>query len=201
MDYKKIGEFIASERKSKKMTQAKLAEKLFVSEKTISKWENGNGIPGTDTLPKLCEIFGITINEILSGERISNENYTSKAEDRLLELKKSKEYCDKLLLTMEIVISVLASVFLFALVFIAALVLMATWLRIVLIVCGIIEFVTAIGFAIKIEQKAGYYECKKCHHRYIPTFSQVLWAMHVNRTRYMKCPHCKHRSWNKKVVD
>ena len=60
MDYNKIGQFIASERKNLKLTQAKLAEKLFVSEKTISKWENGNGVPDTNTLPKLCEIFRIS---------------------------------------------------------------------------------------------------------------------------------------------
>ena len=67
MDYNKIGNLIMTERKAKKLTQAKLAEKLFVSEKTISKWETGNGIPDTNILPKLCEIFGISINEILNG--------------------------------------------------------------------------------------------------------------------------------------
>lgn len=67
MDYNKIGAFIATERKAKKLTQTKLAEKLFISEKTISKWENGNGIPDTNTLPKLCEIFEVSLNELLNG--------------------------------------------------------------------------------------------------------------------------------------
>ena len=53
---------------------------------------------------------------------------------------------------------------------------------------------------LKIEQVAGYYECDKCHHKYIPSYKQVLWAMHINRTRYMKCPECHKRSWNKKVL-
>ena len=66
MDYNKIGNFILTERKTKKLTQAKLAKKLFVSEKTISKWENGNGIPDTNTLPKLCEIFDETFDGILT---------------------------------------------------------------------------------------------------------------------------------------
>ena len=57
MDYNKIGEFISKERKLKKLTQVKLAGKVFVSEKTISKWEKGNGIPDTNTLTKLCEVL------------------------------------------------------------------------------------------------------------------------------------------------
>ena len=82
MDYKKIGEFISLERKAKKLTQAKLAEKLFVSEKTISKWENGNGVPDTSILQKLCEIFGVSLNELLSGERVSEDN--KKQNDKVL---------------------------------------------------------------------------------------------------------------------
>ena len=85
MDYNKIGHLIMTERKAKKLTQAKLAEKLFVSEKTISKWEKGNGIPDTNILPKLCEIFEISINELLNGERLTKEEYTSKAEEKLLD--------------------------------------------------------------------------------------------------------------------
>ena len=88
MDYNKIGDFISKERKLKKLTQAKLAEKVFVSEKTISKWEKGNGIPDTNTLTKLCEVFDCTINELLNGERISKQDYSNKAEEKLLELQK-----------------------------------------------------------------------------------------------------------------
>jgi len=63
-----------------------------------------------------------------------------------------------------------------------------------------LQFIIMIPFAIRIEQTAGYYECQKCHHKYIPKYSSVLWAMHVNRTRYMKCPKCNQRSWQKKVI-
>lgn len=78
MDYHKIGNLILIERKEKKLTQAKLAEKIFVSEKTISKWENGNGIPDTTSLLKLCDIFNLSLNELLSGER------NKKQDDQLL---------------------------------------------------------------------------------------------------------------------
>ena len=200
MDYNKIGNFIMTERKAKKLTQTKLAEKLFVSEKTISKWENGNGIPDTNTLPKLCEIFEISLNELLNGERISTESYVTKAEEKLLELQKVKEEGDKRLLSMEIVIGMFSIIILLSLTFVASFLEMQTWLKISLIVFGFITALIGIGFALKIEQVAGYYVCKKCNHKYIPTYSQVLWAPHVNRTRYMKCPHCKQKSWHKKVV-
>ena len=77
---------------------------------------------------------------------------------------------------------------------------MEDWLRVVLIVSGFIPFIVGMFFAIKIEQVAGYYECKECGHKHVPTFSQVLWAMHMGRTRYLKCPNCGKKSWQKKVV-
>lgn len=200
MDYNKIGNFIMAERKAKKLTQAKLAEKLFVSEKTISKWENGNGIPDTNSLPKLCEIFEISLNELLNGERFSDESYINKAEEKLLDLQKIKEDGDKRLLSMEIVIGFLSITILLSLTLIAKFIEMENWIKIVLIVFGSVVAMIGIGFALKIEQVAGYYVCKKCNHKYIPTYKQVFWAPHINRTRYLKCPHCKQKSWNKKVV-
>ena len=95
MDYSKIGELIKKERKLKSWTQTELADKLCVSEKTVSKWENGNGVPDTDTLPKLCELFDISLVELLNGERTAEENYKEKAEDQLLDLQKRKEELDK----------------------------------------------------------------------------------------------------------
>ena len=64
---------------------------------------------------------------------------------------------------------------------------------------SIIPLLIATPFALRIEQTAGYYECNKCHYKYVPEYSSVLWAMHINRTRYMKCPKCTKYSWNRKV--
>ena len=128
------------------------------------------------------------------------ENYNLKAEENLLKMKKQKEEADKRLLSMEIVIGVLSMIILLSLTFIASFIEMADWTRILLIIVGFIPAIIGILFALKIEQVAGYYECEKCHHKYVPTYSSVLWAMHVNRTRYMKCPECGKKSWNKKVL-
>ncbi len=200
MDYIKIGKFITDERKAKDLTQTKLAEKLYVSEKTISKWENGKGVPDTSILPKLCEIFEVSINELLNGERIEKENYTDKAEKALLEIQRAKEEGDKRLLVAGIVILVLSMMIFLSLTFLASYLEMEYWLRVLLIVFGLVVAMIGIMFSLRIEQVAGYYECKKCNHKYVPTFNQVLWAMHCNRIRYMKCPHCNKRSWQRKVV-
>ena len=203
MDYNKIGNFIAVERKAKKLTQAKLAEKLFVSEKTISKWENGNGIQDTNSLPKLCQIFDVSLNELLNGERIKEESYMNKAEQKLLELQKEKEQSDKRLLVSEIILGSITT-FSFLIILLTSLYgifeLNVYVLPIIMIIVGFAIFLTGVSFCLYIEQKAGYYVCKKCNHKYVPTFKQVFFAMHAGRTRYIKCPNCNQKSWNKKVI-
>ena len=116
---------------------------------------------------------------------------------KIIELKEQK---DKLLLKLEIFIGLLVTVLLFVCMFISSFVNIEEIYRIIIVSFGVIQFIIGCMYCLKIEQIVGHYECKKCHHRYIPTFSSVLWAMHVCRTRYMKCPKCGKRSWNKKVL-
>ena len=200
MDQIKIGRFIATRRKEIGLTQLELAEKLNISDRAISKWETGKSLPDASIMIELCEILGIGINELFYGEMINMNENDKKYDEIILAMKKEQEDSTKRLLSMEIVIGVLISIVFFALIFIASFVEMKDWLRITLIMTGFIPFIIMIPFAIRIEQKAGYYECQKCHNKYIPSYSSVLWAMHVNRTRYMKCPKCGKRSWQKKVI-
>ena len=86
MDQIKIGKFIADERKRKGYTQKQLSEKLAISDKTISKWERGNGFPEVSLLLPLCNELEITVNELLSGERVSEEEYLKKAEENMVNL-------------------------------------------------------------------------------------------------------------------
>lgn len=127
-------------------------------------------------------------------------NSNEQNEKILLEMVKQKEESDKRMLSLEIVIGVLSVVFLLSFNFIASFLQMADWLRAVLAIFGFVVGLIGIFFALKIEQVAGYYECKHCHHKYVPTYQSVLWAMHINRTRYMKCPECHKWSWQKKVI-
>lgn len=88
---KNIGKFMQEVRKSGGLTQKELADKIGVSDKTISKWENGNSIPDTSILLALCNGLNITVNELLSCERISSENYSMKAEETIMTLMKENE--------------------------------------------------------------------------------------------------------------
>ena len=200
MDQVKIGKFIAECRKRNNLTQMQLAEKLDITDRAISKWENGKAMPDSSIMLDLCKELKINVNELLSGEVIKMDNYNEKAEELLIEMKKQKEEADKKMLQLEWVIGYMASLTFLTLVFVASYVEMANWLRIILIVFGAISFAVGMGHGIRIEQTAGYYECAKCHHKYVPEYKSVFWAMHFGRTRYMKCPKCNTRTWNKKAL-
>ena len=200
MDQIKIGKFIAECRKKNKLTQMQLAENLNITDRAISKWENGKGMPDSSIMLDLCNELKISVNELLSGEIIKMEDYKKQAEENLLKMEKEREEKDRQLLNLEVVIGYFSSITFLILIFVASFVEMPSWLRLVLIVFGSIVFAVGVSKAIKIEQTAGYYECKKCHHKYVPTYPAVLWAMHMGRTRYMKCPECNKSSWNKKVI-
>jgi len=200
MDLVKIGRFIAERRKAQGLTQAKLAELLGITDRAVSKWETGKSLPDASIMLELCRVLKIGVNDLLCGEVVEVEQRNEQAEKNLLEMVKQKEEADRHLLTAEIYIGVLGAVILFALVFTAAFAPMADWMRIGLIAAGLIPFAVCIGFAIRIEQKAGYYECGRCGHKYVPDYKSVLLAMHVNRTRYMKCPECGEKSWQKKRI-
>ena len=200
MDQIKIGRFISKKRKEKNITQSELAEKLGISDRAVSKWENGLCMPDAGNIPELCKILDITINDLFSGEVVDMKEKEKKLEENLLELARQKEEKDKQLLTLEWVIGFSASISFLVLIFVAAFIEMPTIIRILLITFGIIVFAVGMFYAIKIEQVAGYYECSKCHHKYIPTYKSVLFAQHMGRTRKMKCPKCNQKSWNKKVI-
>ena len=200
MDQIKIGKFIAERRKNANMTQMQLAEKLGITDRAVSKWETGKAMPDSSVMLELCKILKITVNDLLSGEVIAVDNYSKELENRLLEMIRQKEEADKRLLKTEVFIGVTATVTLFVLIFLAAFLQMEDWARAALIVFGFIVFLTGCFIALRIEQLAGYYKCAKCGHRYVPTFKAVNMSQHLGRTRYMKCPSCGERSWQKKVL-
>lgn len=127
------------------------------------------------------------------------ENYNQKVDNELLEIKKDKETTDKVLLKIEIVIAIISFVAFFNLLFLANIVEMYL-VKIFLFIEGGIILLAGILISIKIEQIAGYYECNKCHFKYVPKYINVLAAHHIGRSRYMRCPYCNQKSLNKKVI-
>lgn len=200
MDQIKIGKFIAERRKFVNLTQFELAEKLDITDRAVSRWETGKTMPDSSIMLELCSILKISVNELLSGEILSMDDYKNQLEKNLIEAVKQKEQADKRLLTLEVVIIVLSVLVLLIPILLAAYLNLETWQRIVLVCSGVIPCVVGLFFAIKIEQVAGYYECQKCGHKHVPTFKQASFSMHMGRTKYLKCPKCGERSWQKKVI-
>ena len=200
MDQMKIGKFIQNKRKEKNITQQELAEKLNITDRAISKWENGKCMPDVGIMQELCEILNITINDLFSGEVVNMKDTEKKLEENLLEMTRLKEEKDRQLLSLEIFIGVISSV-----IFVGS-VLIVGWLELsklpatIIITISSILFLVGMGLALRIEQTAGYYECKNCHHKYVPTYQSILWAQHICRTRKMKCPKCNKKTWHKKVI-
>lgn len=91
MDLVKIGKYIAGKRKALGMTQKQLAEKLNMSDKSVSKWERGICLPDVSVYMELCEILGISINEFLAGEDIDAENVEKKSEDNIIQVTKDSK--------------------------------------------------------------------------------------------------------------
>lgn len=95
MNQEKIGKFIADCRKEKELTQLQLAEKLNISNRAVSKWETGKSCPDASLMLELCDILGITVNELLSGERITMEDYKKNAELNLVTMKNADENMER----------------------------------------------------------------------------------------------------------
>ncbi|MBR6552528.1 MAG: helix-turn-helix transcriptional regulator, partial [Clostridia bacterium] len=169
MDQVKIGQFIKECRNKNNLTQIQLAEKLGITDRAVSKWENGRAMPDSAIMLDLCKELKITVNDLLSGEVVTMENYNENSEKIILEMVKQKEENDKRLLALEWVIAILSCIILFVPIFVAALLPMEDWQRLVLIFSGFIPGFIGLCFAIKIEQVAGYYKCKVCGHCYVPT--------------------------------
>ena len=186
MDQIKIGKFIAERRKQANLTQAQLAEKLNITDRAVSKWETGRSLPDSSVMLELCGILEITVNDLLSGEEVALDNYNKELENKLVEMVKEKEKSDKQLLTLEWVIGGLSIITLLVPIIIASYVPMEERLKLIIAFSGFIPALVGFFFALKIEQVAGYYECKECGHRYIPTFKDISFAMHMGRTSH--CP-------------
>lgn len=199
MDQVKTGRFIAGERKKKGYTQKQLAEKLQISDKTISKWECGNGFPEVSLLLPLCNELDITVNELLSGERVSDEDYRNKAEENMVNLvKEAQESKKKIILSaMVCALTIIAALPLFM---VAGAFEMEEWMRAVLIAVGLVVIVLGIAIGCILDREAGAYECPECGYRFVPDMKAYVMGPHTITKRKLTCPHCGAHRYCKKVL-
>ncbi len=195
MDQIKIGNFIAERRKAKNLTQKQLAELLFISEKTVSKWECGKGLPDVSLMLPLCEQLEITVNELLLGERVSETEYKRTAEENLLRLVNENKRKYKLF----VLFAVLTIISVVSLLMLASLVEMSVWARVILIACAVFVAIRGLATAASLELEAGYYECPKCKHLFKPTMGQYIKGPHTLTRRKLQCPKCGEKKYCKYV--
>ena len=200
MDQIKIGRFIAVCRKKVNLTQLQLAEKLGITDKAVSKWERGITMPDTACMLDLCDILGISVNELLSGEKIDMENNNEKNEQLLLNMAKEVEQKNKIIWTSMWAIMIVSMVALLAGLFVIAYFIPEGPWQLVAILSVCVVFLVPCFYALKLEVSVGAYKCKNCGHEIVPTYTQALNAMHMGTTRYLKCPACGKRTWCKKVL-
>ena len=200
MDQLKIGKFIAECRKQKGLTQMQLSEKLGITDKAISKWERGISIPDASIMLEVCGILGISVNELLSGEKINMENNDQKNEQLLLDMAKELERKNKTIWnSMWVIMTVSLIGLIGGLTLVAFFIPEGPWMLVaILALCAI--FLIPCFYALKLEVSVGAYKCKNCGHEIVPTYAQALNAMHRGTTRYLKCPKCNKRTWCKKVI-
>ena len=199
MDQLKIGKFIAECRKQEGLTQMQLSEKLGITDKAISKWERGISMPDASIMLEVCGILGISVNELLSGEKINMEN-NQKNEQLLLDMAKELERKNKTIWNAMWVIMTVSLIGLIGgLALIAFFIPEGPWMLVaILALCAL--FLIPCFYALKLEVSVGAYKCKNCGHEIVPTYAQALNAMHQGTTRYLKCPKCNKRTWCKKVI-
>lgn len=200
MDLIKIGKYIAFCRKKKNLTQEQLAEKLYITDRAVSKWERGLSLPDASIMLELCNILGINVNELLIGEEIMMKDYNEKTEELLVELARQDEIKNKRIIVITAISSIVCVLFYLVVVILAAYCLgEGTTFGIVMVISSIL-FVVSLLAINKFEVEAGYHVCKHCHKKFVPSYIKALLAPHMGYTRYLKCPKCNKRSWAKKVM-
>ena len=200
MDQIKIGKFIAECRKKNNLTQMQLAEKLNITDRAISKWENGKTMPDSSIMLDLCKELKISVNELLSGEMICMESKNEKQEQILLDMAKQIEQKNRTIWTSMWVIMGVSIIALIIGIFIAAFMIPEGVGQLITILGICIVFLLPCFYALKLEVSVGAYKCKNCGYEIVPTYSEALWAMHRGTTRHLKCPKCTKRTWCKKII-
>ena len=189
MDQIQIGKFIAKMRKSTNLTQKQLADALSISDKTVSKWECGKGLPDVSLMLPLCNMLNITVNDLLSGEKVSQADYQKKAEGNMMDLMKENEENRKRM-ALSIITGVITIIAVCALIVIASFIDLPTIVRIILIVGAVVVAVAGIAVGAMLDIKAGYFECPHCKELFVPSMNEYVKSYHTFTKRRLTCPKC-----------
>ena len=189
MDQIRIGKFIAASRKSKGLTQRQLADALSISDKTISKWECGKGLPEVSLMLPLCAALELTVNDLLSGERVSEVDYQKKAERNMMDLMKENEENRKRM-ALSIITVAITVIAVCALLVITSYIDLPAVVRILLLVFSAAVGAAGIAAAAMLEIKAGYFECPYCGELFVPGMSEYIKSYHTFTKRRLTCPEC-----------
>ena len=189
MEPTRIGRFIAERRKALGLTQRQLAEQLSVSDKAVSKWETGRGLPDVLLMPPLCAALGITVNDLLSGERVGEGDYRKKAEENMMELmRENAENRQRLL--QSIACGGVTVVAVCALVALAAFLPLPAFARVALLLLAMATAVVGIWAAATLDVRAGWFECPHCKELFVPPMADYVKGCHTFTKRRLTCPRC-----------
>ncbi len=199
MNQIKIGNFIAECRKNKNITQAQLAEMLNVTDRAISKWETGKSMPDSNIMLKLCSILGIDVNELLCGEMIDMEKKDEQLNELIFQMATNEERYHKRLLFSAILIVIISLVALICLISLISLLIPECGFQYFLIGVSVILFIIPCLIALKFKVETGYYECKKCHNKFVPNYKGIAVLMQTPTRRLLKCTKCGKWTWCQKL--
>ena len=197
MDQIRIGKFIAQTRKENHLTQRQLADCLYISDKTVSKWECGKGLPEASLMLPLCEVLHITVNDLLTGERVSEVDYRKQAEENMMNLVQENEENRR-----HLVLSLICGGV--TLVAVCALLALAAYLPLPAaagrVLRGLGTAAAGVGAACGLDVTAGYLECPHCKAQFVPSVADYVKGVHTLTKRRLTCPEggktamCRHRS-------
>ena len=189
MEPTRISRFIAERRKALGLTQRQLAEQLSVSDKAVSKWETGRGLPDVLLMLPLCAVLGITVNDLLSGERVGEGDYRKKAEENMMELmRENAENRQRLL--QSIACGGVTVVAVCALVALAAFLPLPAFARVALLLLAMAAAVVGIWAAATLDARAGWFECPHCKELFVPPMADYVKGCHTFTKRRLTCPRC-----------
>ncbi len=200
MDMQKIGNFLTELRKNKNLTQEELGDQIGVTNKTISRWENGNYLPPVEVLQILSKFYNISINELLSGERLDCEHYKENAEEYIVVdlIKKRKEAKKHIIISF--IVAIITTIAGLSIVLLSALLDTFIWLKIVSIAFSIIIIILGIGVCCVLTLDAGVYECPNCGEKFVPSMKDFIAGAHTLTKRKLKCPKCQKKYFCKKKL-